>query len=392
MALLHLTYEWARARHIPLTALTVDHRLRAESPVEAERVKRWCMDQGIVHHTLVWTAEKPASGIPAAARNARYQLMSDWCFTHGILHLLVAHHADDQAETVQLRQDRGSHARGLSGMADVICLFGLRIVRPLLPFTKAALQDYLRDARIPWSEDPSNTSPTQARNRIRNTLTSEVVEQLRASRIRALAARHADEADLCKRLVEEVSLFPEGYALWRKPDDRMSDTSSTALLMAVLSVIGQDPDSLRWNEVSNLLSALQNGSRGRTLNGCWIKHTKSGWLIYREPARLAPAIPLIHNTVWDRRFTIECKEKLPENLRLEALGTSDFRSIEKSVDAAIRRALPRPIFSTLPAVKDLEGVVKVPHIHYERPDSSGFSIRLHFTPRLPLSPAPALWL
>ena len=110
--------------------LIVGHGLRQEAAAEARQVAAWLRARRIDHHVLRWTGAKPATGIQAAAREARY-VLGDWCRTAG-LHLLLGHHLDDQAETVALRQARQSGAEGLAGMAAVRELAGLRLLRPLL--------------------------------------------------------------------------------------------------------------------------------------------------------------------------------------------------------------------------------------------------------------------
>ena len=104
MALALLAANWARAHGGTAVALTVDHGLRAESAVEAARTGEWARARGLAHFILPWTSPKPATGIMAAAREARYTLMSRWCRDHGVLHLLLAHQLEDQIETFLLRQ------------------------------------------------------------------------------------------------------------------------------------------------------------------------------------------------------------------------------------------------------------------------------------------------
>src|SRR5205085_12296954 len=107
MALAILADRWARQRGGEAWALTVDHRLRPESAAEAETVASWLAARGIPHEVLVWSDAKPASGIQEAARAARYRLLAGWCRDQGCLHLLTAHHREDQAETHLIRRRAG---------------------------------------------------------------------------------------------------------------------------------------------------------------------------------------------------------------------------------------------------------------------------------------------
>src|SRR6202040_4103644 len=120
-----LPHRWAPARGGQLTALTVDHRLRPESAEEARVLGGWLAARGIAHQVLVWTGAKPATGIQEAARAARYRLLAGWCRERGCLHLLTAHHREDQAETYLIRRRAGSGIDGLAGMSAVREMAGM---------------------------------------------------------------------------------------------------------------------------------------------------------------------------------------------------------------------------------------------------------------------------
>jgi tRNA(Ile)-lysidine synthase len=116
VALMTLVAEWATARATPprLAVLTVDHGLRAGSADEARRVVGWAEARRLAAHVLTWTGAKPSTGIQAAAREARYRLMRQWCDDHGFGPLVTAHTLEDQAETVLMRLARGSGVEGLA--------------------------------------------------------------------------------------------------------------------------------------------------------------------------------------------------------------------------------------------------------------------------------------
>ena len=100
-----LLAEWVRDRGGQLIVLTVDHGLRAEAAAECAHVAEiFTAIPNCSAHVLRWRGEKPEHGLQAAARSARYALLADWCRAHGVLHLAVGHTAEDQAETVAMRQ------------------------------------------------------------------------------------------------------------------------------------------------------------------------------------------------------------------------------------------------------------------------------------------------
>lgn len=180
-----------------LTAITVDHGLRPESKREAADVVRLAKKLGIAHRTLRWTGKKPKTGLPQAARIARYRLLADAARKAGATHVLTAHTLDDQAETVIIRLLRGSGMTGLAAMQRISVMTdngGLSLVRPLLDIPKARLIATLKAGKIPFADDPTNRDPKFTRARLRGLMPQLAEEGLDAGRL-ALLARRLGRAD-----------------------------------------------------------------------------------------------------------------------------------------------------------------------------------------------------
>ena len=175
MALMGLLSRWrsrAPATRPRVSVLTVDHGLRAQSAAEAEFVKRAAESIGLQHATLVWTGPKASSGIQDAARRARYRLLEDHVASQPDrpAAIVLAHHQDDQAETVLMRLARGSALDGLAGMSPlrpVIRLDGVFLARPLLGVPKERLAASLGPLNLRALTDPSNENLEFERVRIR---------------------------------------------------------------------------------------------------------------------------------------------------------------------------------------------------------------------------------
>ncbi|MBB4424279.1 tRNA(Ile)-lysidine synthase [Bradyrhizobium sp. CIR48] len=193
VALMWLAARWQRslARGPRLTVVTIDHGLRREAAREAREVKRLATELGLPHRTLRWRGAKPKTGLPAAAREARYRLLAQAARAVGASHVLTAHTRDDQAETLLMRLLRGSGLAGLSAMASLSERDGIVLARPLLEVPKAQLIATLRRARIGFADDPTNRDTAFTRPRLRALLPLLAAEGGDARTLVRLAARLA---------------------------------------------------------------------------------------------------------------------------------------------------------------------------------------------------------
>ncbi|MBX6324145.1 MAG: tRNA lysidine(34) synthetase TilS, partial [Rhodospirillaceae bacterium] len=216
MVLCLLAKDWVETRQGRLTALIVDHALRPDSAREARQVAAWLRRRGLSAVVLRREGPRPAADVQAAARAARYRLLTQWCRNRGVLHLLLAHHREDQAETLLLRLARGSGLNGLAAMPAIAELDGVRLLRPLLGVPKARLKRTLEALGQPWIEDPSNQEPAYARVRLRRLSPMLAAEGLTAARLAATAerlglARAALDRATAELLAGAAALRPEGY-------------------------------------------------------------------------------------------------------------------------------------------------------------------------------------
>nr|XP_043606889.1 tRNA(Ile)-lysidine synthase-like [Erigeron canadensis] len=214
-----------------LLAIIVDHGLRAESKDEAEMVQCRVLDMGIrceIAHCK-WTDGRPKLGhLQEAARDMRYERLQDICSQHQIGVLLIAHHADDQAELFILRLSRNSGVLGLAGMALTTQLFAantsfngtsnsILIVRPLLDFSKQDLYKICEGAKQEWVEDPTNHKTIFARNRIRlslqNLSSSIFKSELQAIILACRRTRFYVDQVSQTLISQAVTVMPQGYAI-----------------------------------------------------------------------------------------------------------------------------------------------------------------------------------
>jgi tRNA(Ile)-lysidine synthase len=171
---------------------TVDHGLRPEAAEEAAFVVREAEELGMKARALRWDGEKPSTGVQAAARLARYQLISRAMEEDGAEVLLTAHHMGDQAETVLMRMAHGSGPEGLRGMDYFSEIGDLRIVRPLLSIDPQDLRAVVDAAGIVPIIDPSNSDIDYERVRWRQAMPQFAALGLDAKRLAKFAERMRD--------------------------------------------------------------------------------------------------------------------------------------------------------------------------------------------------------
>ena len=403
MALCLLAETWARDRGGRATALTVDHGLRPEAAGEARQVGGWLAARDIGHDVLRWRGPKPSSGVQAAAREARYRLLTSWCRESGVLHLLLAHHMDDQAETFMLRFDKGSGIEGLSAMSAVVETTDVRLLRPLLRVSRQCLRAALDEYAQPWIEDPSNRDRRFARTRVRSGLTFLSEAGLGAARMAATAARlgrarTALEDAAAVLLARCCAVYPAGYA---RLDGIVLMAAPAAVSMRalarVLMCIGGRAYAPRGEKLARLHGRLAGGRlrRAATLGGCRLLGTASGILVCREgrgvPALIAEGADGL--VEWDGRFVVAflttrraADRALPA--RLTRLGREGWAEIVAERPHLRECPIPFAARASLPALRDGAGVRGVPHLHYTRPGGDVATLqiaRICFRPRNSLS-------
>ena len=156
MTLALLTKAWVDTRGGRVTALIIDHGIRANSKAEAKSVATELASHGVACEIILNNVPIRSVDVQATARKIRYELLYNWCVANGYLHLAVAHHQEDQAETVLLRLARGSGSHGLAAMAPVVETQNIRILRPMLSVPQTRLQSTLSHLKVKHVHDPSN--------------------------------------------------------------------------------------------------------------------------------------------------------------------------------------------------------------------------------------------
>ncbi len=227
MCLLEILRElWTRAG-FQLRVLHVHHGLRESAEGDLEYVAGYCANTGIpfeaVRVDAAGYAAEVGMSVEEAARHLRYEALESaaerWDHEKSQLsgsaecsnsenslqsscapcRIAVAHHLEDQAETVLFNLVRGSRLKGLRGMLPV----NGRIIRPLLKCSREEIEDYLRERGITWREDETNEDVRYARNLLRREVMP-LLEKINAGAVQHIATAAEEAAETEEFLKNET--------------------------------------------------------------------------------------------------------------------------------------------------------------------------------------------
>ncbi len=305
MLLALLAKQWCKAHNIRLIALIVNHNLRIESKEESINVSK-ALDLLKVENIILERKQVSlTSKIQETARFDRYNLLLDKCFELKASYLLIAHHLDDQIETMVLRENSGINLVGDSGMSAKLVLEKAILLRPLLNFTKNEIIEFLIDNKISWIEDPSNKNEKYERVKVRNYLNKvEVKEkQLLIQRLHYNYKKRKElEANLLSCYIKMVKINQFGLIKINIALFNIQDENIKILLLRNL-ICYSNGESYKVNikKVKVLLSNLykiKKYSLGKTI----ISVNKDNITIFKEPSH---SHNIIKNNRWDDRFLVE---------------------------------------------------------------------------------------
>ena len=180
MALLHLLQDIANHRHTKyeLGVAIVDHSIRSESKDEVLWLRNQVKALGLPFYTATFDVPRLSKdqklSEETAGRQVRYQWLNEISQSEGYDYIAVAHHKDDQAESILAHLIRGTGLNGLTGMAVVSYDYTVPVIRPLLDVTKSELLDYLADRDLTYCIDSTNDDISYQRNRIRHRIIPEL--------------------------------------------------------------------------------------------------------------------------------------------------------------------------------------------------------------------------
>jgi tRNA(Ile)-lysidine synthase len=349
MALAILARDWARQHNGSLLAFVVDHGLRPASANEARTTIERLDRLGIPAKLLQLTTLLHGPALAERARNMRYRALSEACQEIGLLHLLLGHHAADQAETLAMRVLRGSGTHGLAGMAALRETPTARLLRPLLGIQPQELRRFLVVQGVDWVEDPSNADLRALRPRLRRGFAANDPRETGLGQAMSAAGlmRAREESRVAAELAVRAEIRPEGFAV----------LSPGPIGAAALGRLVRTIGGAAYPPSPSQLAALAIQPKAATVGGVRLISAGGRTLIVREEAAVADPIEVSAGALWDNRFRVTARHGLPDGATIGKLGDDAARVRGSS-------GLPSVVLRTLPAIRVGEKLAMVPHIGY----------------------------
>jgi tRNA(Ile)-lysidine synthase len=393
MALCLLAKQWVDARGGQITALIVDHRLRAESTQEAQRVAGLLAAHQIASVVLTIAEDIGCTSIQEKARILRYQYILQWCVEYGVLHVLTGHHGGDQRETVVMRMIHGAGLKGLCAIAAVVYRDDVRVLRPLLRACKDDCITYLYARGQQWCEDASNTKPMYQRNRVRMRMGILEDEGWSVERsIKLVDNLQRSEAFIRSCMVDWLAKYamihPAGFITLSLKHYAEADIELRFRIVSYcLTKVYGDLSDVRMTGICALDHAIcaTAETMKRTLNGCLVlvDNFADNIIFCREIARVDLPLNLsdLGGGAWDKRFRVHCNQRYDQPLYISVLGKHGVSALRRM--PFVMPALPVEVLRIFPALWGggaLDCLVAVPHMGYYGDEKVAKHVKIVWTP------------
>ena len=371
MALLYLIKRFLdqnKSMKINVFPIIIDHNLRVESSSEAENVKS--ISEGIGFKTTIKKIEKqkPNGNIQNWARENRRELLFESC-SDLRANLILAHHLDDQAETLYMRLSKNSGLDGLSGMKTITFWNGIFILRPFLTFSKEEIVRYAQKNNINFFEDPSNSLLKYERVRVRQKLI-----QIKRNKWENVSTDLNNFSIICNKLVTKINFLFEHWLEQNVLVDKCgvirvnyksaltlfkkSDLYCIKFFSKIIQTVGGKKYPPKRKQIYELIKALfTNNFKKRTLGNVYIFYYKNYIFFIREKRHLNFNLDITVNKkyIFDGRFILIsdvpgkliCSEKMNYN---NILANSPFFEFKNLIN------------KTIPCLQTLEGKLIKPHL------------------------------
>ena len=291
LALAYLTKCYSLKNKIKVKYYIVNHKLRKEASLEANKVKKVLKKIDIKCKILNWNGKKPSKNIQAIARDKRYSLLTNECKKDKIKYLLLGQHLNDLFENFLIRMVRGSGLNGLISFDKNVKYRGqdLNIIRPLLNVEKKDLL-YISNEVFNFSvKDPSNINENYKRTRIRNLLFSLKKEGLDIKKLK-LTINNLKDSDKSIKFYVARNLKKNVVFLKKKNIYILSNNffdQSHEIIFRSLSILiqklGMKYYPVRGKSINELIKRINKKSFTKvTLGSCYVERANETVIISQE--------------------------------------------------------------------------------------------------------------
>ena len=291
LALAYLTKCYSLKNKLKVKYYIVNHKLRKESSLEANIVKKVLKKIDIQCKIIDWNGQKPVKHIQAAARDKRYSLLAKECKKNDIKYLLLGHHLNDLFENFLIRIVRGSGLKGLISFSKNTKFRDqdLNIMRPLLNLEKKDLIYISNKVFNFFIEDPSNINEDYKRTRIRSLLYLLEKEGLDVRKLK-LTINNLKDSDKSIKFYVDRNLKKNVIFLKRKNIHILNlnffDQSHEIIFRSLTNLIqktGNKYYPVRGKSIIELIKRINERSLIKiTLGGCIIERVNETILISQE--------------------------------------------------------------------------------------------------------------
>ena len=279
---------WLHEIGADVVCLHVNHRLRDVADIETEYVQDVCKKLNVPCQIFYWDGEKPDTGLEAAAREARYKMMTDFCHENNIEYILIAHQSDDQIETFLMNLSRGSGLYGLSAMLPQSTRNGITILRPLLEVSRAELKQYCDDNNIKYFIDSMNSDEHYTRVKMRKNrhLLNDKLDISDTRILLAIQNLSRTREWMDKYIANRLEMVIRSWGAMFMASFLFDEAEEIRLKFMGLLIqrIGGDEYPVRLNSLYNALSNLQHDCKF-TLGHCTIRRLNDRILVVPEGKR-----------------------------------------------------------------------------------------------------------
>ena len=356
LAMLDLFYKFRKDFGVEIAAAHLDHMFRKESKSEADFVEKISKKKGIKlfrrQVNLPEIIKRNNLSDEAAARKIRFDFFKEIIKKYNFDLLALAHHRDDQAETVLLNLFRGSGLQGLSGIQAVAEFNGIKIIHPMLNFSKKEILNYCDQNNLKPRFDSSNKKNIYSRNIIRNEIFS-VVEKKINNKAREVIARSSKLLAAENEFLEQLALKEYKKILKNKNDkkividfnkfENIDQVLQRRIYRLIYNHLNDNLDDLYLDHIFEIEKLLSDNETGRGVDiasGIRVEISYSNLVFLKKdklPAGLKNKIKI--------KFDKETKIDRKHSLIAEIVNSSDFSfSDNPKQDAFDYNKLKLPLF------------------------------------------------